>query len=258
MGYELARFFDSKGARLLCIARSQEGCCLLNQKDKFFSCDLSQQSQLDGLARELDSLPIDVLINNAAIQGPIGPVWENDWEVWTKTLSINLTAPVFLCRVLVPKFIKQGGGVIINLSGGGAASPRPYFSAYSAAKAALVRFSETLAHELKDTPVRVNCIAPGPLPTEMLKQILENGADYIDPQEWQQAQKILDNEEDSFARVARLCAFLISDEATSISGRLISALWDPWEDRERFRKLLMDPHFFTLRRVTPDDKSTAL
>src|SRR5437016_14472488 len=101
-------------------------------------------SRIVAKAGEFDG-SIDVLVNNAAIQGPIGPLLDNDPAEWAQTVAVNLTAPVMLCRACIPLMGKRSRSKIINLSGGGATGPRPNFSAYASAKAALVRFSETLA-----------------------------------------------------------------------------------------------------------------
>ncbi len=264
LGYELADYFWKKEANLFLIVRSMEGVAdTLTLRPKhpdhrchYFPCDLSQEEQLLSLVDQLASFSFDVLINNAAIQGPIGPLWENEWESWKNTLSINLFAPVFLCRAVLPHFIKQGNrGTIINISGGGATGPRPYFSAYATAKAGLVRFSETLAHEVQGSNIQVNCIAPGPLPTGMLHEVMEAGEQKIGAKEWEGAQKAFDAPGPSFHRVARLCEFLISDGGEQISGRLISALWDPWEDFQLFSQALNDPNVYTLRRVASHDSS---
>jgi 3-oxoacyl-[acyl-carrier protein] reductase len=265
LGYELAHFFWEKGSNLFLVVRSSENLDSHfeshpkrpGQVCRSFVCDLACEDQRAALIHHLEPFGLDVLINNAAIQGPIGPFWENTWESWKNTLSVTLLAPVFLCQALLPHFIKHGNkGVILNLSGGGATSPRPYFSAYATAKAGLVRFSETLAHELKGSNIRVNCIAPGPLPTGMLKEVMECGEPKLDPKEWEMAQATFNTHGDCFQHVARLCEFLISDNAQHISGRLISALWDPWEDYQHFSAILSDPNFYTLRRVVPHDSSS--
>ena len=96
---------------------------------------------------------VDVLVNNAAITGPIGPLEACDWHEWTHALATDLLAPVALMRAAVPVMRLQGRGKIINLSGGGATGPRAHFTAYAAAKSALVRVTETLAEEVADTGI---------------------------------------------------------------------------------------------------------
>ena len=143
-------------------AKEGYGLCLVAQEEKrlnelsielkqqfkneiqFISCDLGNSMDIDVLINKTrQKLPrLDVLINNAAIQGAIGPLWENDLDSWKNVINVNLMGPMALCRAFVPWMEANAGGSIINLSGGGATGPRPNFSAYASSKAALVRFSE--------------------------------------------------------------------------------------------------------------------
>ena len=90
------------------------------------------------------------MINNAAIQGPIGPSWTLTDYFIEKTIKINLLGPIFLSKLIIPKMIKNKEGVILNLSGGGATAARENFSSYAVSKTGLVRYSEILAAELKN------------------------------------------------------------------------------------------------------------
>ena len=92
---------------------------------------------------------VDILVNNAGVQGPIGPLVENDTQGWIRTVMINLIGTFLCCQAVLPMMIQQRRGKIINLSGGGATAPRPHFSAYAASKAAVVSLTETLAEEVK-------------------------------------------------------------------------------------------------------------
>ena len=76
---------------------------------------------------------------------------------------------------MLPHFRAQRYGKIILLSGGGATKPMPFLSAYAASKAALVRFGETLADEVRDAGIDVNAVAPGALNTRLLDEVLEAG-----------------------------------------------------------------------------------
>jgi 3-oxoacyl-[acyl-carrier protein] reductase len=197
---------------------------------------------------------LDVLINNAAVQGPIGPLWKTDWHHWLAALEVDLIAPVALCHAAAPWMIESGGGSIINLSGGGASGPRPNFSAYATAKAGLVRFSETLAKELRAHNVSVNCVAPGAMGTGMLDEIIRAGAQASGPSEYEQAIEVRRDGSASLRKVADLCLFLASDSARGITGKLISAVWDPWPSLLRHRADLEGSDVYTLRRITPGDR----
>jgi 3-oxoacyl-[acyl-carrier protein] reductase len=150
--------------------------------------------------------------------------------------------------------IEQGGGSIINLSGGGATGPRANFSAYATAKTGLVRFSETLAEELRPYNVRVNCIAPGAMNTAMLNEVVDRGADAAGQKEYAQAVKVKQSGGASMQRVAQLCLFLVSDAARGISGKLISAVWDPITSLPEHLDELSGSDIYTLRRIVPKDR----
>jgi 3-oxoacyl-[acyl-carrier protein] reductase len=197
---------------------------------------------------------LDVLVNNAATLGPIGKVWENDWQEWQTTIRVNLLAPIELCRACLPWMQKCGQGKIINLSGGGATGPRPHFSAYATAKAGLVRFSEILAHEVDDLNVQVNCVAPGMLNTDMLQAIVAAGPEKTGLEEYAQAIQQVEKGGTLPQRAADLCVFLASAASAGITGKLISAVWDPWEQLPKYLDDLRDSDIYTLRRIVPHER----
>ena len=190
---------------------------------------------------------VDILVNNAGTQGPIGPLAENEIDRWIQTIHINLIG-VFLCsRAVLPIMMERRQGKIINLSGGGATSPRPYFSAYGASKAAVVRLTETLAEEVKDYNIQVNAIAPGAVNTRMLEEVLAAGK--------AAGEKALAGASRQLQtggtpeKAAALAVFLASDESDGLTGRLISAVWDDWELVPRYIEEIMSSDLYTLRRV---------
>lgn len=264
LGAFLARRFWDAGFNLCLVARSKAGLeqvmrtfpKLKGQQIIFFACDLGELVLIEQLVVKVRaSLPhLDVLVNNAAINGPIGPVWENNFLVWQKAIQVNLLAPVALCRAFVPWIKETGGGAIINICGGGATSPRPNFTAYATAKAGLVRFSETLAEETKASGIRVNCIAPGAMKTAMLGEVLEKGADAVGEHEFSIANQVFTEGGASLDRVADLALFLSSEASTGITGKLISAVWDDWECWPEHVDELKSSDAYTLRRIVGKDR----
>lgn len=220
------------------------------------SCDLSLPQSVQTLGQYLETaLPeVAVLINNAAVQGPIGTSWSNDFDAWQVAIQVDLLAPVSLCRAVVPGMISRGGGSIINLSGGGATAPRANFSSYATAKAGLVRFSETLAEETQPYGLKVNCIAPGAMKTAMLGEVLSTGAVRAGQREFEIATKVFDDGGARMDRVAQLALFLASSKSDGITGKLISAVWDDWEHWPAHLNELNTSDIYTLRRIVGRDR----
>lgn len=263
LGVHLVRRFWLEGYSLVIVARNQGDIHTVlddlpernDQSAAPLVCDLADATKVSALLDAIKAtIPhLDVLVNNAAIQGPIGPLCENDLSAWQQTLQVNLFAPVALCQGLIPLMKRPDGASIINLSGGGATGPRANFSAYATAKAGLVRFSDTLAEELKGDGIRVNCIAPGAMRTAMLQEVLQKG-DAAGKREVSLASEVFAKGGASMDRVADLALFLASDASKGISGKLISAVWDNWEQWPQHLDELSQSDVYTLRRIAGRDR----
>jgi NAD(P)-dependent dehydrogenase (short-subunit alcohol dehydrogenase family) len=211
------------------------------------SCRRDVEAMVDAALAEFGR--IDILVNNAGVQPPVGPLWENDPNEWLRTIQINLGGVFLCCRTVVPVMIRQGGGKIINLSGGGAAGPRASFSAYAASKAAIVRLTETLAEEVKGFGIQVNVIAPGAVNTRLTDEILAAGAAAGD-ETLARAHRQKKSGGVPPEKAAALAVFLASDESDGLTGRLISAVWDDWQSMSGRIDQIMTSDLYTLRRVT--------
>lgn len=265
LGQRLAQQFWSQGCSLVLSGRNASALQAIasdllphakGQRLVIRQCDLRDAEKIpavvDTAFEEFGS--ITALVNNAAVLGPIGPAWETTAGDWEETIQVNLNAPVALCRRAVPLMKKAGYGKIVNLSGGGATGPRPYFSAYAAAKTALVRFTEILAHETTGTGIDVNCVAPGVLKTKMLDDMLAQPAKRIGESEYARIRQLAEHSNEAFERAVALTLFLISQESDGISGRLISAVWDRWETLAEKRDVLKETDVYTLRRIVPRER----
>jgi 3-oxoacyl-[acyl-carrier protein] reductase len=199
---------------------------------------------------------LDVLVSNAAVQGPIGQFWEQDLACLEDTVTIDLLASVRLAHAAIPVMMRgdEQRRSILFLSGGGATGPRPRFSAYATAKAGLVRFAETLAVELKDAAISVNCIAPGTMPTDMLAEIGAAGIDRAGEAEMAALDRAKSTEEAVMERAAALAIFLTTT-GSDITGKLIAAQWDRWEDWPKYLDELNASDVYTLRRITGRDRN---
>jgi NAD(P)-dependent dehydrogenase (short-subunit alcohol dehydrogenase family) len=220
------------------------------------TCDVSKRDQVGSLVEHaLATFPaLDILVNSAGVYGPKGLVEDNDWTAWVEAIEIDLFGAVLLCRALVPHLKKIGHGKIIQLSGGGATAPLPRLSAYATAKAAVVRFAETLALEVKPHGIDVNCIAPGALNTRMLDEILAAGPDVVGADFYKRSLAQKEGGGVPLAKGSALAVFLASPQSDGITGRLLSAVWDPWADLGTRSAELADSDIYTLRRIVPGDR----
>jgi NAD(P)-dependent dehydrogenase (short-subunit alcohol dehydrogenase family) len=237
-------------ASRVCMARVSD-----DQQVRCYSADLADERRIDAAIAAClsDFGGVEVLVNNAAIQGPIGSFDEVERIDWGATFQVNFFGPARICRLLIPGMRARGYGKIINISGGGAAGPRPGLSAYAAAKCALVRLSETLAEELRGSGVDVNCVAPGAMKTRMLDELLAAGPVGA-PHEYERALAQAQSGGNPPEKAAALVVFLASAASDGITGRLLSALWDDWASLPDKREQLAKSDIYTLRRIVPEDR----
>ena len=153
-----------------------------------------------------------------------------EWDAWEQAIRVNLLGSVLFYRAPLPHFRGNGYGKIIQLSGGGATSPLPRLSAYAASKAAVVRFAETLAEEVRGSGIDVNAITPGALNTRLLDEVLEAGPEGVGASFYERALEQRSSGGTPLDLPARLAVFLASAESDGITGKLISAPWDPWDE----------------------------
>jgi 3-oxoacyl-[acyl-carrier protein] reductase len=266
LGFEIARAFVVAGASVMLCARDADqleiagrvlqGLARDGQVVGWQPADVTDQLQIEALVKrsihELGGLHI--LVNNAGVYGPFGPIEEANWEEWVHAVEINLFGSVIPIRAVLPHFKGQRHGKIIQLSGGGAAKPLPRISAYAASKAAIVRFAETIAVECKDLGIDINSIAPGALNTRMLDDVLAAGAEKVGEQFYAAAINQKQQGGAPLTRGAELTVFLASRASDGITGRLIAALWDKWADWPDHLGELKDSDVYTLRRITGRDR----
>jgi NAD(P)-dependent dehydrogenase (short-subunit alcohol dehydrogenase family) len=266
LGRAMAEHFVRAGASVLLTARGAE---LLQQTaaelaplarpgQKILTrvADVARADDCDATAAqafaELDN-PC-VLVNNAGVYGPFGLIEDNDWAEWVKAIEINLFGTVLMCRAFLPRMRAARYGKIINLSGGGATAPLPRVSSYAASKAAVVRFTETLAEETRGTGIDVNAIAPGALNTRLMDELIAAGPEKVGKTFFEKMTKTRDSGGTPLDKGAELTVFLASGASDGITGRLLSAVWDDWANLPQQREQLAGSDIYTLRRITPDDR----
>jgi len=261
IGAAIAQAYATEGARLAIASRTSAElesvaaeCRAAGAECLAVVTDVSSGSavrQFVGAALEQFGR-IDILANVAGVYGPIGPIEDVDLEAWEQALHVNLLGTLYASQAVLPTMRAQGAGRIIAMSGGGATSPLPRFSAYGVSKAAVVRLVETLAEEVKDQGITVNAIAPGAVDTTLQDAVLQAG----------------DRAGDLFGRIkalresgaggtpievpVQLALFLASEDSRGMTGRLISAPHDGWQSWDADRIQALDgTAWFTLRRIDP-------
>ena len=266
LGFEIARKYLEAGASLIICARDE---MLLHRAARVLRtmagtrqsvlalpADVSKREDVTALIdvalREFGRL--DVLVNNAGIAGPSGAIEDIDWEEWMHAIQINLLGSVLLCRAILPHFKSLARGKIIQLSGGGATNPLPGLSAYATSKAAVIRFMETLAEETRANHIDVNAIAPGALNTRMLDEFLAAGPDRVGRAFYERSLQQKRDGGVPLAKAADLAVFLGSSLSDGITGKLISAVWDPWESLPKHLNDLNGTDVYALRRIVPKDR----
>lgn len=219
-------------------------------------CDVSKPREVQRLTTHaLEAFGrLHILVNNAGVYGPMGLLEQVDWHQWIRAIQINLYGSILMCRAVLPHFKEHSYGKIIQLSGGGATSPLPRLSAYAASKAAVVRIVEGLAQEVSPHSIDVNAIAPGALDTRLLDEVLEAGPAVVGEAFHAKMLEVKREGGTALSEGTNLAVFLGSAASDGITGKLISAPWDPWETLVDHRDELQSTDVYTLRRIVPADR----
>jgi NAD(P)-dependent dehydrogenase (short-subunit alcohol dehydrogenase family) len=267
LGLAIARRYVEAGASVLICARGElalqkalselRAVALPGQSVVALPADVSRAADVTAVVetaqRELGRLQI--LVNNAGIVGPSGPLESVDWHEWVRAIEINLLGSVLLCRALLPHFKQAAYGKIIQLSGGGATNPLPGLSAYAASKAAIIRFAETLAEETREHHIDVNAVAPGALNTRILDEFIAAGPEKVGRAFHDRALQCKRDGGVPLSKGADLAVFLGSAASDGITGKLLSAVWDPWQTLPEHLSELRSTDVYTLRRIVPEDRA---
>jgi NAD(P)-dependent dehydrogenase (short-subunit alcohol dehydrogenase family) len=266
LGLEIARAYLEGGAAAVCVcgrdraalarARAElEQLAGPAQRVLAITADVSVPADVKRLTDTVVSEfgELTVLVSNAGVYGPKGAIDTTDWAQWVHAIEVNLFGSVLPMRAVAPHFIERGYGKIVQLSGGGATGPLPGLSAYATSKAGVVRFAETLAEELREHHIDVNAIAPGALNTRMLDEVIQAGPERVGTDFYERSLSQQQSGGVPLRRGAELAVFLGSAASDGITGKLLSAVWDPWSELPRHREALASD-VYTLRRIVPADR----
>jgi 3-oxoacyl-[acyl-carrier protein] reductase len=261
IGKIVAESFLSEGAAVMLCARSVGELeatqselysrSPTGSKIEICPADVSSEKDVDALVKKTQAKlgGIDILVNAAGVYGAIGAVASVDFTKWKETFDTNLFGTFNTIQKVLPIFIANQCGTILNFSGGGD-GPFPRFSAYSTSKVAIIRFTETLAQELIEHGITANVIAPGPVNTRILEDALAAGEAIVGRDAYI---KLIEQKEKggvSPMLAAELCVFLASAAGNRLSGKFLSAVWDKWRewDSDKINEI-MGSNRLVLRRV---------
>ena len=213
-GLAITKRFIESGARVLIWDKDTEYLNKVDLKNiQKIEVDVSNYKSVENAFAE--SLPhenkIDILINNAGIAGPNFKTWDYPLEEWQKVIDIDLTGVFYCCKTIVPHFIKNNYGRIVNISSIAGKEGNPNAMPYSAAKAGVIALTKSLGKELAENNISVNCVTPAPAKTRIFDQITQEHIDYM-------LSKIPRNRFVLVEELASLVAWMSSEENSYTTG----------------------------------------
>ena len=219
IGLAIARRFYASGAR--CSLWDNDATALaaaaklFDEPDRIHTVtvDLTQESQVRAATENVQARfqSIDILVNNAGIAGVSKKLWECSSAEWRAVMELDLFAVFLCCHAIVPLMLTRNTGRIVNIASIAGKEGNPNASHYSAAKAGVIGLTKSLGKELATTGIRVNCITPAVIETEILKQMSKEHVNYM-------LSKIPLGRPGSVDEVAALVAWLASDECSFSTG----------------------------------------
>ena len=259
IGRALAVHLLAQGHRVWGLARSDQSDFAALHPGAFFAarCDVANWTQVERAAAAVAAAwpHVDGLVCCAGIQGEVGPAITADPSNWSATVRANLDGTFFPFRAFHPLLARAPRRAkVVAFSGGGATKPRVNFSAYGVAKTGVVRLVETLAEELRGQPIDLNSVAPGAINTRLTDEVLALGPTIAGAAEYAAAVKQKASGGASLANALRLVEWLLSPDSDGVSGRLLSAPWDPWTTLDRHAPALAKSDVYTLRRIVPEER----
>jgi 3-oxoacyl-[acyl-carrier protein] reductase len=239
IGAALTRALAADGFALYVCARRMGRLNEVTQNNSIafgYLCDVSREEQVEefvACVRARTSC-VDALINCAGIAGAVGPLLKTDSREWQRALEVNLYGTYLMIKQVAPLMKRERKPRIVNFSGGGAFSSFPNYSAYAVSKAAVVRLTETLAMELASEGIRVNAVAPGFVATEIHQATLRAGRSLSGDEYFERTKRLVDEGAGGVPiDIPVQCVrFLLSEQADGLTGKTISASFDPWNTPE--------------------------
>ena len=251
IGLEVSRELARRGERVIVASRGMDAIeaaldSLEGSGHEGISVDVSDPRAWEHAATAIDGGgQLHGLVTAAGILGPIGALDAVPVAGLIETIRVNLVGTMLALRFALPR-LQATGGRAVTFSGGGGTSPLPRYDAYAASKAAVVRLTENLA---AGGEIEINAVAPGFVATRMHEETLRAGPDAAGQGYYQRTQEQVRAGGFPASEAAELVAFLLGPHAAGITGRLISAQWDPWREEEFRERLRTDSDLAKLRRI---------
>lgn len=185
----------------------------LGERAMAVTCDLTDSAAVNAMVWHIVATwgRVDILVNNAGIVGPNKPVADVSDAEWASVLAINLSGVFYCCRAVVPQMLANDWGRIVTIASIAGKEGNPNLAGYSATKAAVIGLTKSLGKELATTNVRVNCVTPAVIETEILAQMTEETVRYM-------VAKIPMGRPGKVAEVAAMVSWLASDECSFSTG----------------------------------------
>ncbi len=213
-GLAITKRFIESGAKVLIWDKDTEYLNKVDLKNtQKIEVDVSNYKSVENAFTEslTHENKIDILINNAGIAGPNFKTWDYPLEEWQKVIDIDLTGVFYCCKTIVPHFIKNNYGRIVNISSIAGKEGNPNAMPYSAAKAGVIALTKSLGKELAENNISVNCVTPAPAKTRIFDQITQEHIDYM-------LSKIPRNRFVLVEELASLVAWMSSEENSYTTG----------------------------------------
>lgn len=256
IGRALVERLVARGDNVWGLARSPQQPVAGNGRFHPLASDVSDWPAVESAVASVASSAgqLDGLVACAGVQGEIGPALSVDPLKWSATVRANLDGTYYAIRGFAPLLARGRRTKIVCLSGGGATKARAYFSAYGAAKTALVRLVENLAEETRGRPFDINAIAPGAINTRLTDEVIRLGPAVVGQAEYDAAVKQKTTGGGSLDKALGLIEYLLSEKSDGITGRLLAAPWDPWPTLASHAAPLAKSDIYTLRRILPEER----
>lgn len=259
IGRALVEHLLSRGDSVWGIARSDQSDFARRHPARFQAsrADVALWPEVEAAAAAVgEKWPhVDGLVTCAGVQGEIGRTLTAEPLRWSATVRANLDGTFYAMRAFDALLRRSPGRAkVVCFSGGGATKPRARFSAYGVAKTGVVRLVETIAEEEQGRPLDINAIAPGAINTRLTDEVIALGPAVVGEAEFASAQKQKVTGGASLAKALGLVEWLLSPKSDGITGRLLSAPWDPWPSLDRHAAELHSTDIYTLRRIVPEER----